>query len=443
VTDSSLCAERYRPQFHFTARKNWINDPNGCVFCHGEYHLFFQHNPLGLEWGNMTWGHAVSPDLVHWSQLPNAIEPYDRGTIFSGSAVLDSGNSSGFGCGQTPPLVAAFTHARRPFGQALAFSLDRGRSWQLHEGGRHVVLNQGLDPGERDPRVFWHAPTGRWVMVLWVQRGRARFFTSGDLRQWAHAGDFQGEGFYECPDMFELPVDGDPGHTRWVLHDAAFHYWIGSFDGRCFSAESGPLPGDLGANFYAAQTWSNLPGRVVQIAWMRDGRYPAMPFNQQMSIPCELSLRTTPDGVRLCRMPVAELEGLRISRDGLWGVTLKAGEDRALGAAGDLFDITAEIEPSPGAAWGLRLHQTEIIWSDQRLHCLGRQAPVPVREGVVRLRVLVDRTSLELFANAGEVAMSSCFLPPEVTGVVHCFVSAGQVRVRSLGVHRLRSVFSD
>ncbi len=152
MSDSKPYAERYRPQFHFSARENWLNDPNGCVFHDGEYHLFFQRNPAGLKWGNMTWGHAVSTDLVHWRELPKALEPYDDGTIFSGSAVVDPENTSGFGHPGLPPLVAAFTFAKKPFGQALAFSTDKGRSWSLHDGGRPVVPNQGLDESERDPK---------------------------------------------------------------------------------------------------------------------------------------------------------------------------------------------------------------------------------------------------------------------------------------------------
>ena len=209
VPQQTAYTERYRPQFHFTARRNWLNDPNGCVFYDGEYHLFFQHNPSGLDWGNMTWGHAVSTDLVHWRQLSHALLPYGDGTIFSGSAVVDSKNLSGLGHGQEGLLVAAFTHARKPFGQAIAFSHDRGRTWERYADGEHVVPNQGLDDGERDPKVLWHEPSRKWVMVLWVQRNRARFFTSSDLRQWRHASDVVAQGFYECPDLFELPVDGD------------------------------------------------------------------------------------------------------------------------------------------------------------------------------------------------------------------------------------------
>ena len=441
MPDKSPYTERYRPQFHFTARENWLNDPNGCVFANGEYHLFFQHNPVGVKWGNMTWGHAVSPDLVHWRQLPDAIRPYDGGTIFSGSAVVDVQNSSGFGPAGTSPLVAAFTHARKPFGQALAFSLDNGRTWTLHDGGRHLVPNQGLDECERDPKVFWHLPSHRWIMVLWVQKNRARFFTSVDLKQWTHAGDFSGEGFYECADLFELPVNGNPQDMKWVLVDAPFHYWLGSFDGVRFVPEAGPLQGDLGSNFYAAQTWNNTGRRVVQIGWMRDGAYPGMPFNQQMSFPCELTLRTTPGGIRLFRMPVAEIERLRVGSDVVSDRMLHGGEELQIGQRGDLFDIAAEIEMPPDAAFGIRVHELDIACANGRIRCLGKEAPLPEPANVLSLRILVDRTSLEVYANQGEVCMSSCFLPSERDTIVRCYAGSGAVRVRSFAVHRLCSAW--
>lgn len=435
--------ERYRPQFHFSSKENWLNDPNGCVFCEGVYHLFFQHNPVGRKWGNMTWGHATSTDLVHWRQLPHAIEPYDGGAIFSGSAVVDEKNTSGFGPDGTAPLVAVFTHARKPFGQALAFSTDNARSWTLHDGGRQVVPNQGLDEGERDPKVFWHPPSRRWIMVLWVQKNRVRFFTSHDLKRWTHASDFSGTGFYECPDMFALPVDGNPQNERWVLLDASFHYWVGSFDGAHFFPEAGPMQGEFGCHFYAPQTWNNTGQRVVQIGWMKGGEYPGMPFNQQMSFPCELALRTTPEGVRLCRMPVAEIECLRVGSDTVSNRMLCSGEELRISRPGELFDILAEVELPLETVFGIRLHELDIACADGRIRCMGKEAPLPAHAGVISLRILVDRTSVEIFAGEGEVCLSFCFLPLERDTLVRCYAVQGHVRVRSLVVHRLCSAWEQ
>lgn len=435
--------ERYRPQFHFTAREGWLNDPNGCVYFDGEYHLFFQHNPAGVQWGNMTWGHAVSTNLVHWRQLPNAIHPYDGGTIWSGSAVADLQNTSGLGQDGAVALVAAFTHARGPYGQALAFSTDRGRTWTLYEGGKHVVPNQGIRGDERDPKVFWHVPSSRWIMVLWVCHGKARFLSSPDLKNWTHVSDFDGEGFYECPDLFELPVDGDPKNTRWVLTDAGFRYWIGAFDGKQFQAEAGPFKGEWGANFYAAQTWNHTEGRVVQIGWMKGGNYPGMPFNQQMSFPCELTLRTTPNGLRVFRQPVPEIRSLYAEMTEVRETHLKAGEERAIGRPGELFDIAAEIEPPAVGVFGIRVHGVEITYAGGQIRCLGKEAPVTLTGQALDLRILVDRTSLELFANRGEVGMSFCILPSELESTVQCYAKEADANLRALTVHRLRSIWEN
>jgi levanase/fructan beta-fructosidase len=281
-------------------------------------------------------------------------------------------------------------------------------------------------------------------MALWVAHGWVRFFASDDLKRWAHAGDFQGEDFCECPDLFSLPLDGESGQPKWVLHDAAFRYWIGDFDGARFVPEVGPIRGEFGANFYAAQTWTNTGRRVVQIGWMRGGEYPGMPFNQQMSFPCELSLCSTPAGIRLFRMPVAEIESLRAGADAVADRALQAGEELTVGGSGDLFDIAAEFETSPDAAFSIRLHELEIACTGKgAIRCCGRDAVVQSSNNVVRLRILLDRTSIEVFANDGEIVMSSCFLPTERETTVRCYAERGSIRVRNVVVHHLSSAWRD
>jgi len=436
-----IYTEKYRPRFHFTARKNWLNDPNGCVLFAGEYHLFFQHNPHGNEWGNMTWGHATSPDLVHWHELPCAILPYGGGDIFSGSAVVDWNNTSGLGDGIGPPIVAMFTHARSPCEQALAYSIDKGRNWRVYNSGQYVVPNQGLDGYERDPKIFWHLNSRKWIMALWVKTNTVRFFTSDDLIHWSHASDFVGDGFWECPDLIELPVDGDVIDKRWVLNDANFNYWIGTFDGKTFQPESGPFQGDFGANFYAAQTWNSTENRVVQIAWMRGGEYPRMPFNQQMSFPCELSLRKTSDGVRLYRLPVPEIESLYKETTEFRDMLLDIGQDLDTGIIAGLLDIEIEVELSSGASFSVIVHGRSITCGSEQITCLGNTAPLALKDGVIHFRLLIDRTSIELFGNHGEVSMSSCFLPEREFASVQCRADNAPVYVKSLIVHRLCSAW--
>lgn len=299
--------EQLRPQFHFTAQRNWLNDPNGLVFFGGQYHLFFQHNPSGIEWGNMTWGHAVSDDLVHWRQLNDAIEPDALGTIFSGSAVVDWNNTAGFQTGDEPALVAMYTAAGgtspasqgAKFTQGLAYSNDRGQTWTKYDGNPVVPHIAG---DNRDPKVIWHEPSQRWVMALYLDKNDFALFNSPDLKQWERIDDLTVPGSIECPDFFELPVVDKPGESKWIFWTANGVYLVGEFDGKDFKPEGEPQRFEHGANCFAAQTYSDIPakdGRRIQIAWMRGGKYPGMPFNQQMTFPTTLTLHATDEGYRL------------------------------------------------------------------------------------------------------------------------------------------------
>jgi levanase/fructan beta-fructosidase len=279
-------------------------------------------------------------------------------------------------------------------------------------------------------------------MVLWVRKGQARFFTSPDLKRWKASGDFAGEGFYECPDLFELPLDGNRQNRKWILHDGAFTYWIGNFDGAAFTPEAGPLRGDLGTHFYAAQTWNNTNDRIVQIAWMRQGEYPDMPFTQQMTFPCELTLRTTPRGVRLCRLPVGEIAGLYLGEDVVRERTLKPGEELSVGGPGDCFDLEMELAMPADGVFALRIHDQEVVIADGKVKGLGAEAPLlPDGDGRLTLRLLLDRTSLELFANSGELSMSSCFLPQQLETQVRCRSERSAARIRSLKLRPLASAW--
>jgi len=446
-----LYTETYRPQFHFTARENWLNDPNGLVYYKGEYHLFFQHNPTGINWGNMTWGHAVSTDLLRWKQLPNAIEPDDRGTIFSGSAVVDWENTSGFRSGAEKPLVAIYTAAGgtspesrgQPFTQCIAYSNDRGRTWTKFPGNpvlEHIVKEN------RDPKVIWHEPTRKWIMALYKDGDVFALFNSPDLKTWTHLHDLSMPGCNECPDFFEMPVDKDRMRTKWVFTAANGHYLVGTFDGLKFTPESGPHPSDYGRNFYAVQTFSDIPGsdgRRIQIAWMRGGQYPGMPFNQQMSIPCELQLRTFPEGLRLIRRPVKELKRLRVKEHVRPDQMLAPGQNPLAGLTGDLLEIVAEIEPREAREVGFRIRGEAVAYKvkEHKLTCLGAEAPLEPKDGRITLQILVDRTSIEVFGNDGRVSMTSCFLPPEDNRELELYAIGSAARVVSLKVYELGSVW--
>ncbi|POX52815.1 glycoside hydrolase family 32 protein [Streptomyces sp. Ru72] len=248
----TLYHEQYRPQFHFTPAQNWMNDPNGLIYYKGQYHLFFQYNPSGNTWGNMSWGHAVSTDLVHWKQLPLAIPQDDQEMIFSGSVVLDRNNTTGFGTKDNPPLVAVYTSLVKSTGvqrQSLAYSTDGGTTWTKYSGNPVLDLNS---TNFRDPKVFWYAPTRRWLMaVALADQHKISFYSSADLKHWAHQSDFGPAGatggVWECPDLFPLPVDGNPKKTKWVLAvnlnpgaiagGSGAQYFVGDFDGKKFTSD--------------------------------------------------------------------------------------------------------------------------------------------------------------------------------------------------------------
>ena len=230
----SMYNEKNRPQFHFTSRRGWNNDPNGLIFYEGEYHLFYQHNPYEREWGNMHWGHAVSRDLVHWEELPIALYPDSHGTMFSGSAVIDYDNTSGFGNGKTPVMVAIYT-ADNPEKQiqCIAYSSDKGRTWTKYNQNPVIDSKAKWNSKDtRDPKVFWYQPGKHWVLALNERDGHS-IYTSPNLKDWTYQSHVA--GFWECPELFELPIDGNPANTKWVMYGASGTYMLGSFDGKKFT----------------------------------------------------------------------------------------------------------------------------------------------------------------------------------------------------------------
>ncbi len=422
-----LYREKHRPQFHFTLRRGWLNDPNGLVYLQGEYHLFYQHNPYGWSWGNMHWGHAVSKDLVHWRELPIALYPRQFGDwCFSGSAAVDGDR-----------LVAAFTSTGR--GECIVFSTDRGRTWT--EGpGNPVIRHQG-----RDPRLLWHAPSKRWVIAVYDEHAGKRwiaFYTSPDLKAWTFRSRI--EGFFECPDLFALPLDGDPARTKWVLYAADGKYVLGEFDGERFRVESGKHTLWHG-NFYAAQTFSNTPGgRRIQIGWGNGITFPDMPFNQQMTVACQLTLRTTPDGVRMFAEPVRELETLHGRKHAWADRLLRPGENLLADVRGDLFDLRADLEAAGAEAFGFTVRGVPVVYDvkKRQIECRGHIAPLQADGGKVRLRLLVDRGSIEIFGNHGRVALSVGVIPADGNRSLETMSRGGPTRVHRLEVYELHSAWA-
>jgi len=431
--------EEYRPQFHFAPRRGWTNDPNGLVYYNGTYHLFFQHNPYGTSWGNMTWGHAVSNDLFHWNEMPDAVLPDKNGVVFSGSAVVDWKNSSGLqsnpvkdksGKITNPPLVAFYTStlANRGKGkstQSMVYSVDEGKNWIKYPGNPvipHIIAEN------RDPKVFWYEDkqnpnSSLWTMALYMDGEDYALFSSKNLIQWEKICDIKNLGCSECPDMFELPVDGNQQQSRWVFWGGNGKYLIGKFDGKEFTIESGPFTAKFGGNDYAAQTYSDIPvndGRRIQFSWMQGGEYPKMPFNQQFTVPRNLTLHTTTEGIRLFMEPVKEIENLRMPNPVILSSALQ-GLDKPLqvpNLTGELLDIEIQFDLKSFKTSDTNNMLKAEIFGQKILYNLGSQtidlagikAPLIPVNNKIKLQLVIDRTSIELFANNGIIQIAKCFV---------------------------------
>lgn len=451
--------ERFRPQFHFTPEMNWQNDPNGLVFYDGEYHLFYQYNPNGNEWGYMHWGHAVSNDLLHWEHLPIAIFPDNESkdkeicTAFSGSAIVDDKNLLGKQEGSVKTLVAFYTSQK--CGQRIAYSNDKGRTWKKWEGNPIIPFDEKDDA--RDPKVFWHHESNKWVMVLYRKQSDDEkskgisFYTSDNLIDWKWQSHIN--GFFECPDLVKLNVTNRPEEFKWVLFDGDGSYFIGAFDGKTFTPESAKIKSDMGENYYATQTWSNIPendGRTIQIAWMRGGEYPAMPFNGQMSIPCEISLSKFSFGYKLVRKPVKEIEKLQTKHYEWEDKLLIPGinENKTKSVSGDCFRIIGEFDLKTSDSFGFLVRHgkknagTEIQYNVKRgiLSVLNSSVPVVAVDNKVKLEILIDRTSIEIFANDGQTVISNCFTPASGKDMI-LYTTGGELGVVKLEVFELESIY--
>jgi sucrose-6-phosphate hydrolase SacC (GH32 family) len=455
--------EARRPQLRFSSRRGWLNDPNGLVFHDGEYHLFYQHNPYGAEWGNMHWGHAVSPDLVHWQELPIALYPDELGAMFSGSAVVDWNNTAGLQEGAEPPLIAIYTAAGQPFSQCIAVSNDRGRTLQKYSGNP-VVPSTEL--GSRDPKVIWHAPTGKWVMALYLDWYEAEkypgrpilevlheinsyaIYTSPDLKHWQKSSEFMIPDDAECPELFELPISGTSGDSRWIVFGAEGRYVIGAFDGETFTPESERHVLNNGDCFYAAQTFTDIPasdGRRILIPWgeTKSPLFAEMPFGESMGLPIELTLHRTDDGLRIFANPVRELAALRTSTTRIAEQALRVGENPLASLAGELWEIEADIAVGDASRLVVDVRGVPVSYDVERreITCGDRTASLELIDGRIRLRVFVDRTAIDVFGNDGRLYMP---MGVDLTGgepTLSLRAEGGDAVIRTLEVHELASAW--
>jgi fructan beta-fructosidase len=452
--------EKHRPQLHFSSMRGWNNDPNGLVYYDGEYHLFFQHNPYGIWWGNMHWGHAVSTDLLHWKQLPEALYPDEVGVAFSGSAVIDYNNTAGFKSGNENVMVAIYTSTFLPDEeqeeegmhpmerQSIAYSNDKGRTWEKYEGNpvigdRSKELGSGND---RDPNVFWHEPTQKWVMILFERIGLS-IFTSDNLKEWQFESHF--ETFWECPELFELPVDGNKDNTKWVVYDAGGDYVIGDFNGRKFKKESGPYT-YFNGEFYAAQTFENIPesdGRRIQIGWATI-ESPDMPFNQMMAFPTELNLRTTNNGVRMFNEPITEISKLHTREYKFENITLKEVNEKIRNISSDMLHLKFVVENVNIMTYGLNIGDDQIgytirnnsfIYNDESM--IFKYLP-ELAAKKIGWEIIVDKTSIEVFIDSGRFTM---VLPRELESNENALEfwsdNGSELKINALEVYEMKSIW--
>ena len=476
--------EPFRPQFHFSPARNWTNDPNGLVYFDGEYHLFFQYNPFGDRWGHMSWGHAVSPDLVHWQELPVALPEENGIMIFTGSTVVDQHNTSGFCAASKPCMVAIYTGHTEKNGshptlqtQNLAYSNDRGRTWTKYS--HNPVLDLHMTDF-RDPKVIWYEPTKRWVMVVaFPNEHKVRFYGSPDLKHWQALSDFgpagAASGQWECPEFFELPVQGKPGAMRWVLKiglnpgalqgGSGEQYFTGQFDGARFTNDNPSaltLWTDYGKDCYCALTFNNLPPKhaAVMIGWMDNWQYagdvPTKPWRGQMTAPRALALREGPDGLRLIQQPVESLQKLRKQH-----LTLDAAKPRQLDSDTFEFESTTPLGKAREAGWKLlasdgtytlvgfdrqkqqlfvdRTHSGEIGFSKD--FPARTAAPLRLAGSELQLHVLVDRSSVEVFAADGRLAMTNLVFPPPAARGIQFYSEGGKTGVVKAELWTLGSIW--
>jgi len=322
----------------------------------------------------------------------------------------------------------------------MAYSNDGGHTWMKYV--QNPVLENIID-GNRDPKVFWHEPTGKWIMVLWIEGSTLSIFTSSDLKTWQRQSDI--EGFFECPEMFELPVDRDPSNKKWVVYGASGDYKIGQFNGTQFVSEGGTIKFEYGNCFYASQTFNNIPasdGRRIQMGWGKIAM-PDMPFNQMILFPVVLSLHTTADGIRMFANPVEEIETLHQQHWSWSNEAVSPGENPLAAITGELFHIKADLRPQGAQFCRFVIRNVPVSYdvSSQQLTCQSKSAPVALENGKIGLEILVDRMSIEIYANGGRIYMPIGVELVENPNSLEFITEGGDTYIERLGIYNLHSIW--
>ena len=442
-----LYDEASRPQFHISQMRGWNNDPNGMCYYDGQYHFFWQCNPAGRNWANMYWGHATSPDMVHWTEQKRALRSFGGDVenrhpkmavrnCFSGSGNVDLNDTAGWQQGDEKTMVLAFTDTG--CGEALAYSNDRGKTWKYYKDNP-VIKHRG-----RDPKLMWYEPGQHWVIAVFdedPEHGRnIAIYTSKDLKQWKHESNLP--GYFECAEIFELPVDGDPTKTKWVIYAADARYAFGHFDGKAFTPEHEGKHQVHWGSYYASQCFSNSPdGRVVQVGWARIN-IPDMPFNQTFTVPTNLTLHTTEDGIRMFATPIKELEQLRKPNPKTVEATELTAEAPVVefDVEDQLFDILVTLKQGTASKAVLQFGENVATYdfNAQKLD----EMPLKMKDGSVTFRVLVDRPMYELIGGGGACYKTSGRRDMgQPIGRISLTAEGGSLTIKSIEVFEMTSAW--
>lgn len=407
--NENIYSEKLRPQIHFSAKRGWLNDPNGLFYYNGTYHLFFQHNPAGCQWGNMHWGHAISTDLIHWEELECALYPDKLGTVFSGSAVVDYQNVTGLKRGNYDPIILFYTAAGgssllskdQKFTQCMAYSTDGGNTFIPYENNP-IIGN--IIGGNRDPKVQYDPVSGRYIMALYLDKNEFLLLFSKNLINWERGQTINLPGDAECPDFYPLAVNGDPENIKWVFSAASDKYLVGSFNGNHFKPECEIRQLHCGKNSYAAQTWSDTEdGRRLRITW-NTFEIPGQPFNKCMTFPCEMTLKSENNELTLCTNPIKEIEKLYKTTYHLKDFTFTPESPFSHPLQDECYDITFKLKAGT-KPFDIKLFGVNIHCGQNQLSIFDSKAPLKAQDEIV-LRFLIDKTGIEIFIDNGSAFLS-------------------------------------
>ncbi len=475
---TKLYTEQYRPQFHFSPATNWCNDPNGLVYNNGMYHLFYQHNPFGNQWGHMTWAHATSKDLLHWKHLPIAIPEENGVMIFSGTCVVDKKNTSGFGAAGKVPMVAVYTGHIENVNQSqhIAYSLDDGVTWTKYANNPVLDLHK---KDFRDPKIFWHEQKKYWVMcVMLPVEHIVQFYSSKNLKDWNHLSNFgptgDTSGVWECPDLTQVPVEGIQGKKKWLLQtsqNANMQYFVGSFDGIQFTNENSTdkiYRPDYGPDYYAAITYNQLPATHLPtaIGWVNNWNYandiPTTPWKSAMALPRNLSLQKLNGEWILIQNPISKIDAIK--KQIFYLRNKQIANTTLLPVKSKKFEMKLAIAPLASSECGIRLavgstgyftigynaakalfyidrSNTDTGFNENFKKLSRFEKIISLKNKKLQLHIFYDNSIVEVFVNGGEAVFTAQIFTGTADSGIELFSLGGDSKFNNLSLWEMKSAW--